>query len=43
LIGIEAGPMDMGTGVTPEVRKALPGAAELIEKELQETLQSCKI
>ena len=35
LIGIEAGPMDMGADLSPQVRAALPGAATMIEKEVQ--------
>lgn len=35
LIGIEAGPMDMGADLSPQVRAALIGAAAMIEKEVQ--------
>jgi hydrogenase maturation protease len=35
LIGIEAGPMDMGADLSPQVQAALIGAATMIEKEVQ--------
>ncbi len=35
LIGIEAGSMDMGTGLSAPVQAALPEAVKLIEKEVQ--------
>jgi hydrogenase maturation protease len=38
LIGIEAGPMDMGADLSPQVQAALIGAATMIEKEVQDLL-----
>ncbi len=38
LIGIEAGSMGMGEGLSGEVQRALPEAVKLIEKEVQDML-----
>jgi hydrogenase maturation protease len=38
LIGIEAGTMDMGADLSPQVQAALIGAATMIEKEVQDLL-----
>jgi hydrogenase maturation protease len=38
LIGIEAGPMDMGADLSPQVQAALIRAATMIEKEVQDLL-----
>ena len=38
LIGIEAGTLGMGAGLSPQVQAALPEAVKLIEKEVQDFL-----
>ncbi len=39
LIGIEAGQMEIGAGLSPEVEAALPAVCALIEKFAQENLR----
>jgi hydrogenase maturation protease len=38
LIGIEAGTFELGAGLSPQVQAALPEAARLIEREIQDVL-----
>jgi len=38
LIGIEAGTLEMGAELSPQVRAALPEAAKMIEKEVRDLL-----
>ncbi len=35
LVGIEAGSVEMGEGLSPQVQSALPQAVEMIEREIQ--------
>jgi hypothetical protein len=38
LIGVEAGRMEMGAGLSPEVENVLGAVCDLIEKEVQTVL-----